>query len=252
MKCWPEPAAGDVELFDYPPVAAPPLTSWESFENASLAEDASPSGDERMPETPEANQSAANETHGEELLRSFESGRERGFEEGSTSEREACAASANARELRRIEEAAGLVESFHLQQTRYFETVEREVVRLALAIAARILRRQAQMDPLLLSGAVRAALGQLSSSTQACLRVPPSDLELWTDTIANLPNLQVKPSVVAGDGMRLGECILETELGSVDLSMSMQLAEIERGLFDRTGLDCERTQAVMVAEDLPQ
>ena len=84
------------------------------------------------------------------------------------------------------------------------------MVELALAVAARILRREAQMDPLLLTGAVRVALGQLSGSTQVRLRVPPAELDLWTETIALLPNLRVKPAVVAGEGMRLGDCAIET------------------------------------------
>jgi flagellar assembly protein FliH len=56
-------------------------------------------------------------------------------------------------------------------------------------VAARILRREAQMDPLLLTGAVRVALGQLSGSTEVRLRVPPAELDLWTEAIALLPNL---------------------------------------------------------------
>ena len=249
MKCWPEGAPADVEVFSYPPVAAPPLISLEAFGNAAITEGGPRLEDNRAPGMPGANQAAASEAHADELRRSFELGRESGFEEGRTAEREARAAMEKARESRRIEEAARLVESFHLQRTRYFETVEREVVKLALAIAARILRREAQMDPLLLSGAVRVALGQLSSSTQASLRVPASDLELWKDTIANLPNLPVKPSVAAGDGMSPCECVLETELGSVDLGISTQLAEIERGFFDRSGPDRGRTQAVGIAVD---
>jgi len=35
--------------------------------------------------------------------------------------------------------------------------------------------------------------------------------------------------------MRLGDCMIETELGSVDLGIRAQLGEIERGFFDRAG-----------------
>ncbi len=45
----------------------------------------------------------------------------------------------------------------------------------------------------------------------------------------------MKPEVVAGEGMRLGDCVIETELGSVDLGIRSQLGEIERGFFDRAG-----------------
>ena len=35
--------------------------------------------------------------------------------------------------------------------------------------------------------------------------------------------------------MRLGECVIKTDLGSVDLGLRSQLGEIERGFFDRIG-----------------
>lgn len=251
MKCWPEASPPEVEAFQYPAVGAATSISWEAFGGAIMTESA-----EQLhpgtPETRQASEAPASEVHAEELRRSFESGRERGFEEGRAAEREACAELIKVHESRRMEEASRLVESFQIQHTRYFGTVEREVVKLALAVAARILRRETQMDPLLLSSAVRAALGQLSASTQARLRVPASDFELWKDTMANLPNLPVKPAVVADDDMSLGECILETELGSADLGIASQLAEIERGFFDRTEPDRERNGAIDTAKEMSE
>jgi flagellar assembly protein FliH len=91
------------------------------------------------------------------------------------------------------------------------------------------------MDPLLLTGAVRVALGQLAGSTQVRLRVPAGELDLWTEAMALLPNLTIKPTVVCGEGMLLGDCAIETEQGSVDLGIRTQLGEIERGFFDRAG-----------------
>jgi flagellar assembly protein FliH len=35
--------------------------------------------------------------------------------------------------------------------------------------------------------------------------------------------------------MLLGDCAIETDLGSVDLGIRAQLGEIERGFFDRAG-----------------
>jgi flagellar assembly protein FliH len=58
---------------------------------------------------------------------------------------------------------------------------------------------------------------------------------MWTEAIALLPNLAVKPTVIAGEGMLLGDCVIETDLGSVDLGIRAQLGEIERGFFDRAG-----------------
>jgi flagellar assembly protein FliH len=140
--------------------------------------------------------------------------------------------------------------SFQAERGRYFEAIEHEVVKLALAVAERILRREAQMDPLLLSAAVRAALGQLSAATEVRLRAPSADLELWADAMAHMPNLSPRPAVVAGEDMRVGDCVLETELGSVNLGLGAQLAEIERSFFNGAGpLSAE---AIPVGEDMTE
>lgn len=229
------------EVFRYEPVAPPAEGSWEAFESVSGADPvvlpaAAESGADPG-NAHEASQAAQESTRADELGKSFEAGRERGFGEGRAAEREAAASAMQAREAARALQIAGLVEGFHGERARYFEAVEHEVVRLAMAVAARILRREAQVDPLLLSGAMRVALGQLSSSTQVSLKVPAADLELWADAIAHMPNLAVRPVVVAGQEMQLGECRLETELGMVDLGFAAQLAEIERGFFDRSSAE---------------
>jgi flagellar assembly protein FliH len=171
----------------------------------------------------------------EETRGSFEAGREQGKLEGRQAEREAQAGAIVAAERERLRKAAELVDRFAEERLRYFAEVEQEVVGLALAIAARILRREAHMDALVLTGAVRVALGQLSASTQAQLVVPHAELDLWKDAIAHAPNVNVRPEVVAGDGMHLGECLIKTDLGSVDVGLRSQLGEIERGFFDRIG-----------------
>jgi flagellar assembly protein FliH len=229
-------AQGSIEVYEYPagPDAPqlPEWCGWAEVEDAAARTSSRPGGEAggkaRLPAEFEARLA-------EESRRSFEAGRERGRQEGSQAERELMAAahSTEAQELSR--QLSGLTGSFTQERERYLHQVEGEVVKLALAVAARILRREAQMDPLLLTGAVRVALGQLSGSTQVRLRVPAADLDLWSEAIRLLPNLAVKPTVVAGAEMLLGDCVVETEMGSVDLGIRAQLGEIERGFFDRAG-----------------
>jgi len=169
----------------------------------------------------------------EEARRSFEAGRECGRQEGSAAERQAQQAALAEDSGRRAAQLARLAEDFAAARDCYLERVEHEVVRLALAVAARILRREAQMDPLLLLGAVRVALGQLAGTTRVRLRVPASELGLWSEAAALLPGRRLQLEVTGEDDMLLGDCLLETELGSVDLGVRAQLGEIERGFFDR-------------------
>lgn len=172
----------------------------------------------------------------EEARRAFEAGRERGREEGRRAERESVALSVATEDEHRRRQAADLLEQFSQERDRYLRAVEQEVVRLALAVAARILRREAQMDPLLLTGAVRVALGQLAATSEIRIRVPAKEADLWKETVEHLRNLATKPQVVPEEDMRLGDCMIESAVGTVDLGIRAQLGEIERGFFDHLGL----------------
>ena len=157
-----------------------------------------------------------------------ESARKEAFEHGRN-EAESVHSTTLQRILGKLEQS---LEEFRFARDSYLAKVEQEVVQLALGIAKRILHREAQMDPLLLSGAVRVALGQLADTTEVRLRVPESELELWSEMIRLMPNLPLRPQLIADDILGSTECTLETHLGSVDLGVKAQLTEIERGFFD--------------------
>ncbi len=225
-----------IQLFEYPATPGTPQPAcWLGWMEESETDPSSEKEQKLAGPASESGDLAHFEQRiAEETRRSFESGREHGRQEGRKAERDAYAAELQTNEERRARQAAELLDNFKQASDQYLQEVEQEVVRLALGIAARILRREAQMDPLLLTGAVRVALGQLSGSTEVRLKVPAAELELWTTAIALIPNLALKPTVTAGEDMRLGDCRIETVLGSVDLGVRSQLGEIERGFFDRT------------------
>jgi len=121
-------------------------------------------------------------------------------------------------------------EDFDRERTRYFAAVEAQVVKLALAIAARVLHREAKMDPLLLSGAVRVALEKVNEESETRLRVPAGEVARWNELFEAEGTSAVR--VIGEEGMARGECVLETSVGTVELGIEAQLGEIERGFFD--------------------
>lgn len=135
---------------------------------------------------------------------------------------------------RRLTEDRSMVlkicEEFARERTRYFSAVETQVVKLALAIAARVLHREAKMDPMLLSGAVRVALEKIEERSETRLRVPMSEVALWSAEFESAGDRDV--SVIGEQDMARGECVLETSVGTVELGIEAQLGEIERGFFD--------------------
>ena len=224
-------AGGAVEVFPYPACpGADPLREWSGWEEAPGCD-----GDDSRPAHRSGRTAVEADGPGiaEENRQAFEAGRKRGYEEGRTREREAHAAGLQAAEERSKRDYAKLMADFAAASERYLGAMEREVVNLALAVAKRILRREAQMDPLLLTGAVRVALGQLAANSEVRLRIPDAQAELWREAMALVPNRSVKPVVVADAAMRLGDCVIESQAGSVDLGVRSQLDEIERRFFDR-------------------
>jgi len=241
---------GEIEALEYPACpgagAGPEWNGWAEADESGRAAPAQAKARGARRDVADAN---TGEQSADETRQSFEAGRERGRQEGRQAEREAQAAVLTAEAERYKRQLAALAAKFSEERDRYLAAVEQEAVKLALALAARILRREAQMDPLLLTGAVRVALGQLAASSEVELRVPAAELELWKEAIRHLPHLAMKPAVMAGKGMRLGDCTITSKVGTVDLGVRSQLAEIERGFFDRAGasLGAEVVQSETVA-----
>jgi flagellar assembly protein FliH len=126
---------------------------------------------------------------------------------------------------------AGAIEQFKSEREAYFSRTEPEIVQLALAIARKILHREAQMDPMLLMGVVHVALEKLDAGTHIRLRAHPDDVRHWVSTFAQW-NTSAAPEIIGDAGLQPGECALETELGSTHLSLDTQLKEIEQGFMD--------------------
>ena len=100
-----------------------------------------------------------------------QSGYARGFADGE--DRSRAAFEKNFSDLRA--RLAETIQQFAEQRENYFQNVESEVVQLALSIARKILHREAQIDPLLLTGIVRVALDSLNEGTQVRLLANPSE-----------------------------------------------------------------------------
>jgi flagellar assembly protein FliH len=137
-------------------------------------------------------------------------------------------------EGRSQEEAAKIrqaLELFQNERKDYFTRVESDVVHLALAISAKILHREAQVDPMLVAALVRVAVNKLHDGASVSVRVPPTDAVKWREYLANPLNGSTV-EIVEDAHLGPNDCILETDLGSANFSIDAQLKEVEQGFFD--------------------
>jgi len=150
------------------------------------------------------------------------------FREGEAAGR--AAAQSQIRPL--VERVAHTIEELAAVRPRLREQAERDVVRLAVAIARRIVRRELTIDPQAVAGLVKAAIEQLAAAERIRVRVHPDDAAAVRNSLAQAG--RAESIEVTGDAaLERGSAIFETEGGTLDASAETQAAEIERGLTDR-------------------
>ena len=124
------------------------------------------------------------------------------------------------------------IEELGALRARLRHEAEADLVKLALAIARRVLRRELSVDPDALEGLVRSAVDKLQGQELVRVRVHPSQAE---SVMAGLRKTTAGSAieVVADASREPGAVIFETTRGNLDASVESQLQEIERGLADR-------------------
>ncbi len=153
----------------------------------------------------------------------------KGLREGEDNERTRAV-----QQLEQERERVGkVIASFQSDVADYYSRMEVEVVKLALAIASKILHREAQADPTLVAQLAKAALKKLHQNTRVRVRVRAAEAQHWQQFLAHQDDGQtLAAEVIADDSVDAQSCILETQLGSADVSIGAQLKELESGLFD--------------------
>ncbi len=130
-----------------------------------------------------------------------------------------------------LEKLAQSIGDLAQMRGRLRKQAEGDAVKLSLAIAKRVLRREVAMDPDAMRGLATAALEKLQAQEICRVRVSvaqaPAIAAMLRQTPANA-NTQVIP-----DGsLPPGGIVFETNQGNLDASVDSQLQEIERGLAD--------------------
>jgi flagellar assembly protein FliH len=130
---------------------------------------------------------------------------------------------------------AATLRAFETERAEYYARVEAEVVQLALAIAAKILHREAQVDPMLVAALVRMAMEKMRDGSSVTVRVGRGNGKRWKEFFDRQPGAS-RFEVVEDEGLSNEDCVVETELGSTNFGLDTQLKEVEQGFFDLLAL----------------
>lgn len=203
---------GDVEAFVYEDPSAA----------AGLAGASKPPAQERAKEIAGADRGSR--ITEQDLTRLLSDARAEGISEGERRARTAFE-EALAQERKRVTDA---VSAFQREQSEYYSKVEVELVHFALAIAARILYREAQVDRMVVAGLVKVLVDKLRQGSHVIVRVRPEEGGSWRHYFHDSANVQI----VDDSSLEARDCVVETELGTTEMGLDAQLKEVEKGFAD--------------------
>ncbi len=128
-------------------------------------------------------------------------------------------------QLRRVTD---LAERAVVDRESLIRSAERQLVELALAIAAKIIHREATCDETVVLSTVRAAIERLSATDQVRILVNAEDLAIVEEGMAEVAaaGLGFEYEVVADERVQRGGCILETKAAVIDARIETQLARL--------------------------
>jgi flagellar assembly protein FliH len=131
-----------------------------------------------------------------------------------------------------IERLVRTIEEIGQLRHRLRREAEADTIKLSLAIAHRVLRRELAMDPDAMRGLVTAAVEKLHSQEISRVKVHPAHAPQIAALLRGGP-LHINAEVTADASLPPGGVVFETNHGNLDASIDSQLQEIERGLTDR-------------------
>lgn len=126
-----------------------------------------------------------------------------------------------------------IVAELRRAQHEWIARWEQDALRLACAIAARVVRRESVAEPRLTCGLIREALELAAGRQQVRLQLHPADLALLGDEVRQLLvslGRQTSVELQADNSLEPGGCRVITEHGEIDQQWSVQLARIAEEL----------------------
>ena len=177
----------------------------------------------------QALEQARQQAYQEGLLKGIEEGRQQGvalgFEQAHGEAQIAFQA-----ELEAFKgELNSVVSRVESAMTGWYQASEEELSKLAIEIATCVIRTELRTNPDSVLGMVKDALGEVTHSSQARIRVNPFDSKILATKVDELMSCSasVRGIKIVDDPSLLGGCIIETDGGVIDASVDGQIQALK-------------------------
>jgi flagellar assembly protein FliH len=133
-----------------------------------------------------------------------------------------------------LEQAAQIVDYAKIERQDIIERCEREVLELALSVAAKVIHTEVTINPDVILAVVKDAIQKAKDQEQVIIRVNPADFETITSEKQTLQAILRRETgmEIRGDiGVEVGGCVIETDYGAIDARIDTQLEGIKNALL---------------------
>jgi flagellar biosynthesis/type III secretory pathway protein FliH len=128
--------------------------------------------------------------------------------------------------------AESILEVGKIRSTIYPQ-VEREVVKLAIEVAKKIVHREIQADKEIIQTLVRVALSRVAEKSAVTIHLNPIDYEFLLEYRAELSQNEGREiALLADKSIERGGCMIQTECGEIDARIEEKFREVEHSFFE--------------------
>jgi flagellar assembly protein FliH len=114
-----------------------------------------------------------------------------------------------------------------------YSQVEREVVKLALEVAKKIVHREIHADREIVQTLVKVALSHVADKSAVTIHVSPFDYEFLLERRAELSQGDGRDIALLSDkSIERGGCLIQTECGEIDARIDEEFREVEHAFFE--------------------
>ncbi|MFZ3172771.1 MAG: FliH/SctL family protein [Carboxydocellales bacterium] len=132
-------------------------------------------------------------------------------------------------------EADCILETANEEKTKIMVEAECDIVKLAIAVAEKVIREELRLRPKVVVNTVKAALGLAIDMDEIIIKVNPEDVDFvlcLSDELRKQVQGKGDLKIISDVIISRGSCVVETSIGTVDARVERQLSEIFEALME--------------------
>ncbi|MDD3023429.1 MAG: FliH/SctL family protein [Syntrophomonadaceae bacterium] len=138
-----------------------------------------------------------------------------------------------------IQQNQELLEEARQTKLNMMKASESDMVRLAMAVAKRVIGSELATNPNVIINMLREALGFLDQPGNVTVYVNPQDVErifkvMETETFTDIGSNDMQLNIYADGRIAAGGCMLESDAGSVDARVETRISNVEKAVQEVT------------------